>query len=427
MEFAPVLIFVGLLVFLSHLFVALFERTKVPDVLYLILIGIVIGPILHIVSPLDFGKVGHVFTTVALVVILFEGGLELSYQHLRVSLRSTMVITLISYVAAFVVIAGLVFWLMDLTLLLTFFVAAVLAAPAPAVVIPLVRQLTLSRPTKTTLTLESPLGEAFGIVVALGILESVRFESIQVGYLIGKLMASFVFALVIGGLGGFTWSVLLHRVRNLRFAIFTTPAFLLVLFGLTEFLGFSGPVSALTFGVTLANAGTKKIPWLAKKYNLTPLQHNETERAFFGEIVFLIKTFFFVYLGLSVTFVDLWTLMIGVVLTAGLVIARILAVRVSTQKRVTQRKDALLMSVMVPKGTAAAVLAAIPLQLLLPGGEEIQNIIYSVVVVSIVVTALLLFLVEKTIFAKALGIIFSSYHSVIKLKEDVPELPAPAE
>ena len=420
MEFAPVLIFVGLLVFLSHLFVALFERTKVPDVLYLILIGVVIGPILHVVSPIDFGKVGHVFTTIALVVILFEGGLELSYEHLRASLRNTMVVTVMSYVVTFAVVAALVSWFMGLSLLLSLFVAAVLAAPAPAVVIPLVRQLSTAPSTKTVLTLESPLGEALGIVVALGILESIRFEYVQVGYLIGRLLASFAFALVIGGLAGFTWSVLLHRIRELRFAIFTTPAFLLVLFGLTEFLGYSGPVSALTFGVTLANAGTKEIPWLSRRYNITPLQHNETERAFFGEIVFLIKTFFFVYLGLSATLVDVWTLAVAFALTMGLVLARIVAVRLSTRKDVTPRKDALLMSVMVPKGTAAAVLAAIPLQMLLQGGEQIQNVIYAVVVVSIVVTAFLLFLIEKTPFESLLGIAFSGYEV-----DPTPQTPEP--
>ncbi len=409
MEFAPVLIFIGLLVFLSHLFVALFERTRVPDVLYLILIGVFIGPVLNVISPLDFGKVGHVFTTIALVVILFEGGLELSYDHLRLSLRSTLVLTVISYLAALVVITALTVWLMNLSLLLSLFIGAVLAAPAPAVVIPLIRQVSASSSTKTILTLESPLGEALGIVVALAVLESIRFESIQVGHLIGKLIASFSFALVIGGLGGFVWSVLLHRIRQLRYAIFTTPAFLLVLFGLTEFLGFSGPVSALTFGFTLANVGTKEFPWLTERYSLTPLQHNETERAFFGEIVFLIKTFFFVYLGLSATFVDWWTLTISLVITLGLVAARLVAVRVSTRKDISSRGDALIMGVMVPKGTAAAVLAAIPLQMSLADGEIVKNTIYAVVVLSIVLTAVLLFLLDKTPARKILGVVYAGY------------------
>jgi cell volume regulation protein A len=409
MEFSPVLVFVGLLIFLSHLFVSLFERTKVPDVLYLILIGVVIGPVLHIVSPLDFGRVGHVFTTIALVVILFEGGLELSLDHLRVSIRSTLLITVISYAIAFGIVVALAIWLMELPPLLSVFVAAVVAAPAPAVVIPLVRQFSLTSSAQTALTLESPLGEALGIVIALSVLESMRFESIKVGVMIGRLLASFVFAVVIGGLGGFAWSVLLHRVRQLRFAIFTTPAFLLVLFGITEFFGFSGPVSALTFGIVLANAGSSEFPTLREKYNLTPLQHNETERAFFGEIVFLIKTFFFVYLGLSATLTDVNTIVIAMAITGGLIVARMAAIRVSTAKNSTPRRDAMLMSVMVPKGTAAAVLAAIPLQLMMVGGEQIQNVIYSVVVVSIVSTAVLLFLIERTPFAAVVGFLFAGY------------------
>ena len=183
MEFAPVIIFVGLLVFLAHLFTALFERTRLPDVLFLILIGVVIGPLLHIVSPEDFGKVGHVFTTIALVVILFEGGLELSIDHLMTSWRGTLVLTLVSYLAGWTLVTVTILWLVDMQFSLALFMGAVLAGPAPAVVIPLVRQLNLLPTARTTLTLEAPLGEALSIIVGLAILESVKFETIHVGNL----------------------------------------------------------------------------------------------------------------------------------------------------------------------------------------------------------------------------------------------------
>ena len=409
MEFAPVIIFVGLLVFLAHLFTALFERTRVPDVFYLIIIGVVIGPVLHIVSPGDFGKVGYVFTTIALAVILFEGGLELSIEHLTISWRSTLVITLVSYVIAWVFVTATILWLMDLEFALALFMGAVLAGPAPAVVIPLIRQLKLYPTTQTTLTLEAPLGEALSIIVGLAILESVKLDTVHVGNLIGRLLSSFLFAFLIGAAGGFIWSVLLHRIRQLRHAIFTTPSFILVLFGLTEFLGFSGAVAALTFGITLGNVGTKEFPWLANKYNLTPLQHNEIEKAFFGEIVFLVKTFFFVFLGLSVQLTDVWTLTIAGSLTVALLTARMLAVRVSSRKSSTTVKDGLLMGVMIPKGTAAAVLAAIPLQMGLVGGEQMQSVIYAVVVTSIVATAALIFLLERTPLSRVFGFLFGGY------------------
>jgi cell volume regulation protein A len=139
------------------------------------------------------------------------------------------------------------------------------------------------------------------------------------------------------------------------------------------------------------------------------LQHNEIERAFFGEIVFLIKTFFFVYLGLSLTLVDWWTVVVALALTGSLVIARIVAVRLSTRKDNTTREDALRLSVMIPKGTAAAVLAALPVQMALGGGEHIQNVIYTVVVASVLGTATLLFLMAKTPLASLFGVAFAGY------------------
>ncbi|HZY09895.1 MAG TPA: cation:proton antiporter [Bacteroidota bacterium] len=409
MESAPVIIFIGLLVFLSHLFVSLFDRTRIPDVLYLILIGIVIGPLFHIVTPDDFGKLGNIFTTIALVVILFEGGLELSIESLRVSLRGTLVVTFVSYSIALILLTITILIITALPFLLSLFIAAVLAGPAPAVIIPMVRQLRLTDSTKTTLTLESSFGESLCIIVALAILESLKLNEIHVGRLVGNLLSSFVFALVIGTVGGYVWSILLHRIRQLRYAIFTTPSFLFILYGITDYLGFSGPIAALAFGITLGNVGIREIPWLVKRFNLTPLGHNETEKLFFGEIVFLIKTFFFVYLGLSVSFYDLPSIASAMLICGILLLARLTSVRVSASKKITPQEDAAVMGVMIPKGTAAAVLASMPLQMGLVEGIVIQNLIYSAVVISILITAVLIFLMEKPVSSVLVRFLFSNY------------------
>ena len=88
---------IGLLVFAGHFLTGFFERTKVPDVLILMLAGVVIGPLLGVVTPADFGKVGPVFTTLALVVILFEGGLHLNMKDLKKSARETLVISIATF------------------------------------------------------------------------------------------------------------------------------------------------------------------------------------------------------------------------------------------------------------------------------------------------------------------------------------------
>ena len=57
---AQIIAFVGLLVFAAHLFTGIFSKTRIPDVLLLIAIGIVVGPLLGLVSPDQFGSVGPI-------------------------------------------------------------------------------------------------------------------------------------------------------------------------------------------------------------------------------------------------------------------------------------------------------------------------------------------------------------------------------
>lgn len=409
MEHATVIIFVGLLVFLAHFFLFLFEKTKVPDVLYLILIGLLIGPVLGIVRPEDFGKVGPIFTTIALVVILFEGGMELNIHTLWSSLRRSVIMTTLSYFVTMILLSSAVFLLTGLPTLASVFVGAVLAAPAPTVMIPLARLLNLKEHSRTIMTIESSLGEALGIIVALTVLELMRLGDIRIGKLIGTLLSTFIFAIGIGAMGGYLWSILLYRTRELRHAIFTTPAFVFIVYGVAEFLGFSGPVAALTCGITLGNSEIIRLPRFLRVTNLKPLKHNETEKMFFGEIVFLVKTFFFVFLGLTFQFTNILSLGTAAAFTLVLLLARLIATQSSLDRARTPVSDASMLAVMVPKGTAAAVLAGIPLHLGLPGGDVVQEVVYGVIVMSIVLTSILIPLIERTPVRKLYEFLLSMY------------------
>jgi NhaP-type Na+/H+ or K+/H+ antiporter len=409
MEFSLVVMFVGILVFLAHLFSALFERTRVPDVLFLMLVGVVIGPIFRVVSPDDFGKVGHVFTTIALAVILFEGGLELDLNSMRTSLRSTAVITFLSYLIALIFTTTATFSLTGFSLISSLYVGAVLAGPAPALVIPLVRQLRLSPRPKTVLVLESAFGEALCVLFSLAVVESLKLGELRVGRQLGTLISSFLLAIVLGVAGGFLWSIALNKIRELQHAMFLTPAVVLLLFGLTSFLGFSGPVTALAFGITIGNAEMLQFRMLERITPLIPIRHNETERAFFGEIVFLLKTFFFVYIGISLSVTDWWMFAMAGIITLTLVLARLVSVRLGTDRHTTTVRDARIMATMIPKGTAAAVLGSLLLQMGLVEGQQVQSLIYNVVALSIVLTALLVFLMEKTPLAHMIDFAFRRY------------------
>ena len=127
---------------------------------------------------------------------------------------------------------------------------------------------------------------------------------------------------------------------------------------------------------------------------MNPITHNEIERLFFSEIVFLLKTFFFVYLGISIVFSDYWVLYISLILTIILALSRFIASRFS-HKDGLSLLDAEFTFSMFAKGLATTVLASIPFQLGIKEGENIQNIVYIVILFSIILTSVVVFLIGK--------------------------------
>ena len=92
-----------------------------------------------------------------------------------------------------------------------------------------------------------------------------------------------------------------------------------------------------------------------------PISLTDHERAFFSEAVFLLRTFFFVYIGISVRLADWWMFVLGAIITGALFLIRIPIVRLAVP-RDTPLKDAAFMAAMIPKGLGAAVLASLPAQ-----------------------------------------------------------------
>ena len=111
---ASTIAFVGILVFLAHLFTSIFRRTKIPDVLFLVIIGICVGPVLGLTSPDLFGAVGPVFTIITLIIILFESGLTLKLNTIRSALGGAMILAPLTFFSTMGIVAGFALWLTDL-------------------------------------------------------------------------------------------------------------------------------------------------------------------------------------------------------------------------------------------------------------------------------------------------------------------------
>ncbi len=396
------ILIIGLMVFFAHFLSLQFRKTNIPDVLVLMLAGILIGPVLSIVTPEDFGKIGSLIATIALVVILFESGTSLNLDVLGKSLATTGMLSLVCFALTTIIVALVGFTALELSLLPSILLGVTLGGTSSAVVIPMVSALQLSEKPATVLVLESALTDVLCIVGVFALLQVYTQGGIEPGRLVGSVMSALIFAAVIGVLGGIGWLLVLGKVRDFPNTISSTLAYVFIVYGLTEMLGFSGAIAALALGITLTNFekfGLTRFDRIDR--NIVPL--NDMDLTFYREAVFLLKTYFFVYLGISIHFgaVELAVVALAMVL---LVFAmRIGLTRIVFRGEVYSLRDTAFTSMLAPKGLAAAVLATLPLQYGVDGGEVIRDTTYMVVLVSITLTALLVMLYPLPAIQRSYG------------------------
>lgn len=401
-----IFIFLGLLIFLAHVFSAIFSKRRIPDVLLLLVIGIIIGPILHLLTPSMLGSMGSLFASLTLLFILFDSGVDLSITALRSSWKGFVQVTLYSFLLSVVVIA-VIGHAMGFEWNASILLGSMLAGTGASIVIPLVKQMKVSEQTSAVLTLESAISAVICIVVALALMEGYKMGSVKVGSMLGSVVSSVLMALILGVVGGIIWAGLLERVRKLQNSIFLTPAFLFVIYGIAEALGYSGAIAALAFGIVLGNVDYFEVSFVRKlhKHGMRPLESRE--KAFFKEIVFVFKSFFFVYIGICIPFTNGTALLYGAIITVALFVARFILVAIVGRKNT--HNDRMVVSMMIPKGLASAVLASIPEQVnmtagynLIPGATMIKYITYSVIFFSIIGTSILVLCTRKSLVLQEL-------------------------
>ena len=393
-------IFLGLLIFCAHLFNAWFSRRRIPDVLMLMLIGILMGPVSGWITPEQLEGTGPIFASLTLLFILFDSGIDMRLDTIRKYWTGVVQVTLLSFLVSMTAVAVVAYWVVHLELWASLMLGSMVAGTAAAIVIPLVRQMRVSDRTRVTLTLESAISGVLCIVVSLAFIEGYKIGNVSFGSTIGRVLASVLMALLIGVVGGIVWSSFMDRIRKLQNSMFLTPAFVFVIYGLTEALGYSGAIAALAFGLVLGNPEYFEMSFL-KKLRLRPMTTlEEGEKSFFKEFVFVLKTYFFVYVGICIPFTNVYALMYGAIIAAALFLVRF--VLIALVGRQNTREDRLTVSMMIPKGLVSAVLASMPEQVnmaagrvIIPGATLIKHITYAVIFCSIIYCSLLVLLTSR--------------------------------
>ncbi|MBP7244796.1 MAG: cation:proton antiporter, partial [Bacteroidia bacterium] len=393
MQTSITIIILGLFIFWGHYLSGVFERKSIPDVLGLMLIGILIGPVFHLIDPSTFGKFGSLFSNLVLIFILFESGTDLKISEVKESFKESAGITAVGFLVTWIVTFALCKLIFNLPNLTCLFIGSALGGTSSAVVVGLVKKMSIKAKTSTTLIIESAETDVFTLAIPISILGLMITGQVQTNTVLSQFISSLVMSLIFGVGGAFIWSFIINKFPTLKTTKFSTPAFLFIIYGLIEYLNFSGPLTALSFGIAIGNLQYFEPKLLERVIPNHSIVLPQDEKLFFNEMVFLLRTFFFVFIGLSIHIERIDWLLWGAAITFALFAVRILVVKFVISKS-TPLLDKATMSIMIPKGLGAAVIATLPFQQGHADGIIIQSICFSVILFSTLYCVGLFFLLK---------------------------------
>lgn len=388
-------IFAGLLIILGHAFKVLCNKTKIPDVIPMVLVGLLMGPVFGFLMPEKFGIMGDLLGSLSLSIILFYSGLEINLETANKSLWTGTNLACLNFAITTIIVAACAMLLLKLSVIEALGVGAILGGTSFAIVIPMVSSMQLSDKSKTILLLESTFSDVFCIVVSLGIFQMIHLREMNPGFMAGQILSSFVMSSLIGSFAALFWATALRWVRKLENDMLLTPAFIITIFGLTEFLGYSGAISSLAFGVVSGNITRfASYPVISRFTKNNIMKFNSVELSLFSELVFVLKTFFFFYIGLSIEMTSIAMVAAGFLLVFLISIGRIASTKISLGNTLSSL-DRMAITIMSPKGLVSVILLSLAAKVGYSNMPLVQELVYSTILASIVFSASMSFALEK--------------------------------
>jgi cell volume regulation protein A len=380
-----VIIFVG---FFSMLF---FEKTKIPDVLILMSIGALIANGFAGFDSGVFLNFADYVGALALMMILFDGGINLKFEKVLKGLPTATLFTVATFTLTCLMVMS-VMYLLGWDLLQGLLLGAVIGGTSSAIVIPIVSKIGVNECIRIFLTLEATLTDVLCIIAAITISGVIMSGSADFREMSNSLLSAFSIGAFIAFVFGIIWIKILARFHRMPFGYLLTVGVIFLLYSIVEFSKGNGAIAAFVFGLVLGNStDIARVLRIDGNFVLS-----ESIRSFQEEVSFFIRTFFFVYLGLifNLKILNDSLILTSTVVTLALILARVLSTRFISRRNGEMAGSGTLIGSMMPRGLAAAVLASSPLIVpSVPGG--FTDIVILIIVFTNVLATVGSFIYER--------------------------------
>lgn len=395
-------------------------RFKIPAILPLILIGLLVGPIAakffsedgtKWIEPIWNGEKGlfpgdslYYFVSLAISIILFEGGLTLKRSEVKnVGPVITKLITVGSLITFFGagVAAHLIF---GLSWELSFLFSGLIIVTGPTVITPILRNIPLKKDISAVLKWEGILIDPIGALVAVLVFEFISVEG-DSGFTKTAFM-EFGKIVLFGTTFGFTFAHGLAFAINKKLIphyllnVVSLSVVLLVFVESELFAHESGLLAVVVMGMVLGNS---------KLENLKELLY------FKESLSVLLISILFILLAANINIDDLELLynwQTAVLFLIVVLIIRPLAVFASTHKSGLKLNERLFISWVGPRGIVAAGIASLFGSKLMkqgvPGAEYITPLVFMIVLGTVLLNA-----TTARLFAKIVGVFLTKSEGIL--------------
>ncbi len=359
------------------------ERARIPVILPLLVAGFLIGPILELVNPDDlFGDLLAPAVSIAVGLILFEGGLSLRLREMEGQQRVLWLLVTLGVLITWAIGAIITSLFTDLSPGMSVLTGSILVVSGPTVIGPLLTLVRPSRSVASILKWESIFIDPIGALLAVITFEVLLLENAPGGGGVLIDMAEFtVVGIIVGAVIAFAASEALRR--------HWVPEHLQPLFGLSialfafmvsdSVVAESGLLATTVLGFTLANQTRARTEHI--------VEFSEVVRVLLIGVLFIILSARLTTDQLRVDLPGAIALILAFVL-----VARPLAVAVSTWRTKLTWQERTLLGGVAPRGIVAASVASVfALELQhegVAGAEELTPLVFAVIVGTVVIYGL---------------------------------------
>ncbi len=323
-------------------------RLAIPSIILLLGVGVVAGPdLLGWLQPHALGDAIAPLVTLAVTVILFEGGLALRVEELRA--QQISLVLLMTVGAAISMIGGTLaaHWILGMPWPIAMLYGALMIVTGPTVVTPMLARITLDRRVREFLIGEGVLIDPVGAIIAIVVAEYVVGHS-QAWQMGGMVFLRLGVGAAIGAGTGILVAIALRRGwvgEEMRNPVVLGSALLAAAVA-SRMSSEAGLMSAVVQGIVMGNSGLKDLGAL---------------RQFKEELTLILLSFIFVLLAADLRLAAVAGIGLPSLAVVAVVIwiARPLSVFASTIRSDLSLREKLFVSWICPRGIVAVSVAGL--------------------------------------------------------------------